>query len=48
MIEIKCAFWEGFAAHEQGVQFTANPYPYGSEDAAEWYAGWCESYWCGL
>lgn len=34
------AYHTGFEARSQGEARTANPYPAGSWDADEWFAGW--------
>ena len=34
------AYHTGYEAHEQGESRTANPYPVGSWDADEWFAGY--------
>ena len=37
------AYHTGYEAHEQGEQRDTNPYPVGSWDADEWFAGWDEA-----
>lgn len=34
------AYHTGYEAHQQGEARAANPYPSGSWDADEWFAGW--------